>query len=234
MRTERKPSPPWGISYVHPDVSMHAGRVAFQATNLPILRTLAGPTRASFSWNVKPSRDISIPFSKSPQSTLNLFSGYKAKMLDREIESEEIETFLYHLREVICRGNEGNYDYYIRWWAWFFQRGRTGVMIILLSELKGTGKNIVLELLAEHVIGDKYVAVTDKIDTVVQRFNAIMVEKALIVTNELKDISKSGKESSRVEDVLKTLIKDRLTAIEKKGMDTLTVPRYKFPSRNHV
>lgn len=65
---------------------------------------------------------------------------------------------------------------------------------------------------------------TDKIDTVVQRFNAIMVEKALIVTNELKDISKSGKESSRVEDVLKTLIKDRLTAIEKKGMDTLTVP----------
>lgn len=161
---------------------------------------------------------------KHPQSTLNLFGGYKAKMFDRKVEAEEIETFLYHLREVICRGNEENYDYYIRWWAWFFQRGRTGVMIILLSELKGTGKNIILELLAEHVIGDKYVAVTDKIDTVVQRFNAIMVEKALIVTNELKDISKSGKESSRVEDILKTLIKDRLTSIEKKGLDVLTVP----------
>lgn len=97
-------------------------------------------------------------------------------------------------------------------------------MVILLSELKGTGKNIVPELLAEHVIGDKYVAVTDKIDTVVQRFNAVMVEKALIVANELKDVSKSAKESSRVEEVLKTLVKDRTTALEKKGIDTLVVP----------
>lgn len=94
---------------------------------------------------------------------VNLFKGCRARLLEEQVSAKSIEVFLYHIREIYCSGNDRDYQYLLRWWAWMFQKSRTGVMVLLMSPEKGTGEYVLLELISEHIIGDEYVATTDKI-----------------------------------------------------------------------
>jgi len=74
---------------------------------------------------------------------------------------------LNHIKEVYSCGNDKLYQYIIKWFASKFQypNKMIGTSLVLKSDLEGAGKNIILDFIAEHVIGIKHIRLIDNIET---------------------------------------------------------------------
>lgn len=146
---------------------------------------------------------------------LNAYFGLSVEPKDLT----NIQPYLDHLKHVICDGDLNYYTYLINWIAHLFQKPEEKPEVaIVLKAGQGAGKGTFVDPLGK-IIGSHYFHATDP-KHVIGRFNASLENKILLFADEFF----SGKK--QVTDVLKGLITEKTGVIERKGVDSVSVPSY--------
>lgn len=127
----------------------------------------------------------------------------------------------HHFKYVWCGGDEEKYCYLLKWFAHLFQypEKMPGVALVIKGE-KGTGKSGFIDAIAQKILGNMYIRVTDP-KHLLGHFNFHLFGKLLVVSEEAiwaGDKSKEGK--------LKSMITDPNIIIERKGYDATMVNNY--------
>lgn len=158
------------------------------------------------------------PSERTPNTFLNLWEGFAVD----EIEGEELlERIKYHLRHVICDGDDFNYGYLLAWMAQIIQQPhiKTGVMIALRSDERGTGKSTV-SILLERMLGQHAIRIQDS-KHLTGSFNHHLANK-IFVTIEEAFWSGSDKDAGK----LRTMVTESTMTIEAKGKDVIEIDSY--------
>jgi hypothetical protein len=172
------------------------------------------------------SRVDFIPFlndADKPQDVLNLFTGYKFEQLKEPVENDywaPLEKLLFHLKDVICDGDERVYNYVKNWLAHLIQKpmDKSGVPCILNISDQGSGKNIFWDFIGE-VIGGRYTTIINDLEVLTNKFNTDLENKLMTFLNEIQNYGGNFKSN----DKLKSIISDVKQRIEPKGKDAYTI-----------
>ncbi|OEF53826.1 primase-helicase family protein [Enterovibrio norvegicus] len=151
---------------------------------------------------------------RCPDTVFNMFMGYGV------VPSEgDISPYLYHLKEVICAGDESSYTYLLSWMAHLVQKPdeKPNVAIVMKS-VEGTGKGTMVEPLAK-ILGPHFIPVNGH-GQIVGRFNSTIANKLLVFADEVELTD------TRVADKLKGLITEPTINLERKGIDPEPMPNY--------
>lgn len=154
-------------------------------------------------------------FSLEPKDGyLNLFRGYKAKVRDR-FNPVAIDVIREHILRVLAAGNEKHARYIEQWIAhMLFNPEKVGIALFFIGEA-GVGKTLFWERLAKYTVGDNNALCTDTIQRITSRFNGALMNRRLIMTNEVKGCTQIEYQA------LKSMITDEKITIEHKGVDLI-------------
>lgn len=137
----------------------------------------------------------------------NMFSGFA---LSPKIGNCSL--YWYHIKEVICDGNEAHYQYLRKWMACVIQKPNLLATGIVLRGLQGTGKNKFVEHFG-FLFGKHFLTI-NSLDHLVGKFNSHLQSAYLIHACEAL-WGGNKKETG----ALKALITDPTIFIEGKGKD---------------
>ena len=161
-----------------------------------------------FSYYYNPFRinkdfDIEVDETKTDRTTMN-----------------NIELFLDHVKNVIAAGDETSYNYIKNWIIRPLQmpNKKNKSALIFAGIDQGTGKSWTAEIIARlhGRFGEENIG---NMKDICGDFNAKLLNKTLVVANEVKDVDNSVWYNG---DALKSLITDDKVGIEKKGIDSMT------------
>ncbi|GBC54096.2 highly derived D5-like helicase-primase [Rhizophagus irregularis DAOM 181602=DAOM 197198] len=154
----------------------------------------------------------------------NLFIGFLAKPAS-EINKEIMNPILWHVKNVICSGDERLDEYIWNWWAYLVQKPemKPRTILVLKSTLQQCGKNIITDFIGDKVLGSHLHFATSDLEKILGRFNSAIQARKLIVMNET---GMSSGEWHRFNGHLKSLITERMVAIERKGLETIRINDY--------
>ncbi|MFK0573305.1 primase-helicase family protein [Endozoicomonas sp.] len=170
------------------------------------------------SLDFDPSRP---PLTLTPNCRLNIWQGFgvkPAKLTLSELkEDPQLIQYMEHVRDVICTGDERNFRYLVGYMAHMVKKpwDKPSVAVVLKAG-QGVGKGTFLNPLIT-IIGGHALATTNSKD-VTGTFNAALESKVLIFFDEAFAGSKQAS------DMLKGLISENYTRIERKGIDAIRVP----------
>jgi hypothetical protein len=121
---------------------------------------------------------------------INRWRGFQypqseAPPADPEIEAEA-EFVKAHIRDIICGGNEADYEYLCKWIAHMFQRPdiKPGVAVFAHSKLQGTGKSLIFDHLIPNMMGIDITRVFSNEEQISEKFNAWLFESLYVVFSE--------------------------------------------------
>jgi hypothetical protein len=152
-----------------------------------------------------------LPGREVPGDVYNLWKGFGCEPR----EGVAHLSFLSHIREVLCRGDEALANYVIRWIARMVQYpGKPAEVALVLRGKKGTGKGFfgraLCKLLGQHSFhcaSSKYVTGS---------FNAHLRDCVFLFADEAFLVGNKSEEG-----LLKALITEPTIAIEAKGVDAM-------------
>jgi len=128
--------------------------------------------------------------------------------------------YLDHLRDVVCSGDQGHYDYLIRWMATCVQRpAQPGHVAVVLRGGQGTGKGT----MAKHfgaLFGRHYVTVRDS-QHLFGQFNAHLRDCLVLFADEAFWAG-----NKKHEGLLKSLVTEESVMTEGKGRDAIASTNY--------
>ena len=164
-------------------------------------------------WNFLP---YSINTLQPDTDFFNLFLGFLAKPVP-EINKEIMDPILWHVKNVICSGDEKLDEYIWNWWAHLVQKPemKPQTILVLKSTLQQCGKNIITDFIGDKVLGSHLHFATSDLEKILGRFNSAIQARKLIVMNET---GMSSGEWHRFNGHLKSLITERMVAIERKDL----------------
>eukprot|EP01127_Copromyxa_protea_P008243 TRINITY_DN1885_c0_g1_i6.p1 TRINITY_DN1885_c0_g1~~TRINITY_DN1885_c0_g1_i6.p1 ORF type:complete len:789 (-),score=136.27 TRINITY_DN1885_c0_g1_i6:197-2563(-) len=150
-----------------------------------------------------------------------LVSDHAYTPKDQEFYETELADILYHMRHVLCAGEEPAFQYLLRWLAHAVQKPETkiGVACLVRSQ-EGAGKTSFWEWFGKHVLGAKYY-LPARMDRVVKKFNSITANNLFTVFEETRD-----GEGKKNHEELKQMITDDWQVIEPKGIDSYKTRSY--------
>ena len=127
--------------------------------------------------------------------------------------------FIDFIHDVIANGRDNVASYLNAWFQSILKNPtyKTGVAIILKGK-QGTGKNTFTDALCA-LLGDYAMPNVSNIDNLTGRFNSSIINKKIIVVNELKSAENHAIGTA---DTLKTLITDYYMNLEQKCVDVKT------------
>jgi hypothetical protein len=96
-------------------------------------------------------------------------------------------------------------------------------ILVLKSTLQQCGKNIITDFIGDKVLGSHLHFATSDLEKIFGRFNSAIQARKLIVMNET---GMSSGEWHRFNGHLKSLITERMVAIERKGLETIRINNY--------
>src|SRR5436189_929623 len=96
-------------------------------------------------------------------------------------------------------------------------------ILVLKSILQQCGKNIITDFIGDKVLGSHLHFATSDLEKILRRFNSAIQARKLIVMNET---GMSSGEWHRFNGHLKSLITERMVAIERKGLETIRINDY--------
>lgn len=145
----------------------------------------------------------------------NYFSGFKYT----EGEQALLNNPFLNLLKRLCNDKK-TYDYFVDWIAHIIQRPfkKTNIAIILYSNVKGVGKNCIVDGITKLLKG--YAAHVETIEDITKNFNAHLVNKLFIYGDEIKASTKC------ISDKLKQVITRPSQNMEKKGKDAFEIEDY--------
>jgi len=169
-------------------------------------------------------------FQFAPKQNLNekIYNTFKGINIEKEIELrqndllEGIPTFentkIYkYIYEIICDSSQQRFDFLMNIFYKIFFRPwvLSGVMIILYSERKGTGKSELMKFL-RRLLGDELFVSVSKPELIFGKFNSLSA-------NRLVSVFEESKMKSEFTGTMKDAITNEYVNIEKKGKDPITV-----------
>lgn len=154
-------------------------------------------------------RIIFRPDKPEMDDRLNLWQGFAVS----SVPGEKHVNFLNHIRDVICAGNEENYDYLIKWMARVVQEPASpGQVAVVIQGGRGTGKGFFTNEFGA-LFGRHYIQVSNA-SHLVGNFNAHLRDVLLIFSDEAFYAGDRKHNAT-----LKTLITEDILPIEAKGVD---------------
>lgn len=143
----------------------------------------------------------------------NYFNGFKYT----DGETAPINNPFLNLLKRITNNDIKIYNYFVDWIAHIIQKPyqKTNSAIILYSDIKGVGKNCIVDGICKLL--DGYSAHVETIEDITKNFNAHLVNKLFIYGDEIKASSKC------ISDKLKQVITRPNQNMEKKGKDAIDV-----------
>ena len=158
------------------------------------------------------------PSCKSNNCFLNMWEGFNVHALNGV---DKIQNILFHLKNIVCNSDENNYLYLIAWVSQMIQQPeiKSGVMIALRSDERGTGKST-LSVLLEKILGNHAIRIQDS-KHLIGSFNNHLANK-ILVTIEEAFWSGSEKDAGK----LRTMVTDSTITIEAKGRDVIEIDSY--------
>ncbi|UZO08009.1 uncharacterized protein OCT59_028277 [Rhizophagus irregularis] len=114
---------------------------------------------------------ISVP--QPNTEFFNLFLGFLAKPA-MDINKEIMDLILWHVRNIICDGNEVLNEYIWNWWALLVQKPqqKPRSILVLKSTLQQCGKNIITDFIGDKVLGPHLHFATSDLEKILGRFNS--------------------------------------------------------------
>jgi hypothetical protein len=153
---------------------------------------------------------------KDMGSMFNLWSGFSCKP-----GSGICDLYLAHLRDNICSGDTGHYDYLLNWMAYAVQfPGQQGEVAVVMRGREGVGKGVAAKEFG-HLFGAHFRHVVHA-KHLTGHFNAHLQQCSVLFADEAFFAGDRSHEST-----LKALITEGTLLIEPKGVDP-------FPVRNCI
>ena len=162
--------------------------------------------------NQKSYNKIVFDPSQTSINTYNYFSGFKYSDGEQAIINNP---FLNLLKRI--SNDKKTYDYFVDWIAHIIQKPfkKTNIAVILYSNVKGVGKNCIVDGICKLLKG--YSGHVETIDDITKNFNSHLVNKLFIYGDEIKASSKC------ISDKLKQVITRPTQNFEKKGKDAFEI-----------
>lgn len=152
---------------------------------------------------------VYLPGEDAP-GDLNLWQGFAVEAR----AGDKHESYLAHIRENICSGDERNYSYTISWMAKAVQKpNEVGATAIALRGKRGTGKSHFAKGFG-RLWGRHFLQVSDAKHLVGNSFNAHLRGCSVLFADEAYWTG-----DARNEGTLKALITEETIMIERKGVD---------------
>jgi hypothetical protein len=156
------------------------------------------------------------PLYNEEKNEFNTFDRFD--VIKEETKEGDIEPFLNHIKMIWCKGNQEKYEYTLNWMAHLLQNPniKTKVALVLMSK-EGSGKGIIVQLLAK-ILGNKYYLHCTDYEKVLGNFNSQVEGKFLVFLDECvwggnkKDTGK-----------LKTFITEDTRLVNKKNIPHYTI-----------
>lgn len=134
-------------------------------------------------------------YNPKPQNPdmLNTWSGFQAQELvdvDMKQLEEDIQPLLYHIKEVICNGDQLLYDYFMGCWfkTWFNNPAmKLGVVPVIIGE-QGAGKSTLPLFLLNYVVGRHQSSKETAISKLTSDYNGILLDKIFIFLDEIENV----------------------------------------------
>jgi hypothetical protein len=150
------------------------------------------------------------------EGAYNLWKGFAVAARPGELH----ETFLAHVHDNVCQGDEDAYRYLLGWMARVVQRpGEPGEVAVVLRGGKGTGKSFFAKHLG-RLFGRHFLHVSNP-SHLVGNFNSHLRDAVLLFADEAFYAG-----DRKHERLLKTLITEDTLQIEAKGVDVETAPNF--------
>lgn len=161
----------------------------------------------------------------NPENIFNLFTGFiYSPKPDLEIDESEIYCLLDHIKHIWCQDKMDCYKYILNWIAHLVQKPdkKIGVEIVLKSTMQGAGKNIMWQVIGDHILGSKYYLELNDINQLTGKFNSLLENKILTICDELGIFGGSHKDN----DKIKNIISQPKQRIERKGLEAIFINDY--------
>lgn len=152
----------------------------------------------------------------------NIYEGIRAELLEPCRNYELIQPILNHILSVMTDNNKEFFDWYIQYLANLIQNPtkKSGVIVVFQGK-QGCGKNIIIDAIANGILGPKLSISTSNPERVLLgNFNACALNKIFGVMNEM------GSDIYNCIDKLKDLATAPAMILEKKGIDGISVDNY--------
>lgn len=165
---------------------------------------------------------------KTDPRKFNMWTGFQAKLLPKEdvVVTPQVKMILDHIKLCWAAGDEHIYNYLLTWFKTIFTcpGKKSKVALVLKSTDKQVGKGIIInEFLIPLVFGKQYSMSEAGLESVVSRFNKIMMNKIFINCDELSSLDAGFHQAF---DILKKRITDGTISIEIKGGRKFIYPDY--------
>ncbi len=150
------------------------------------------------------------------------FRGLAFKILDKpQNELEEIiKPFTNHVKEVLCNGDMGCYEHFIRMLAHYVQYPFKPTQVgYVFCGKGGIGKSTIMRLLI-RIFGKWNVLQVKGVDILTKKFNVELEGKMLVCCEELRSATESDWRADV--DAIKNIIDAETLQIERKGIDCHT------------
>jgi len=150
------------------------------------------------------------PENKDPKC-FNTFTGFE---MNNTMESECVEEFDALIKHIFK--TEENINYFYSWINHIITKPhiKTGIAIILYSDIHGVGKNTIVELIM-RLLGSKYCSKLNRIEDITSNFNAHLTQKLFIYGDEIRS------RASDLASELKNIITQSEVLQTKKFMDSI-------------
>ena len=157
------------------------------------------------------------PSLKHDRREFNLWTGFQAKLLDiEEVRESKCKLILDAIHDIWAGGDDSRYKYVLSWFHNMFKypEKKNKVVLILNSDDKQVGKGIIINhFLIPYVFGHRCSMTTVGLDTVLSKFNEILMNKLFINCEELASTSGFNDKFDR----FKSQITEPIINIEIKG-----------------
>lgn len=152
----------------------------------------------------------------------NLFKGFRVSLLPVCKDYEMIKPVLEHIKVVLCKNDENIWNWFSQYIAQMFKHPekKTNTVIVFKGK-QGCGKNIIIDMIADGIIGDEYSVSTANPERVFfGNFNSLLGNKVLAICNE------AGNALRDCMDRMKDLATCPYINVEKKGKDPIPFDNY--------
>ena len=135
---------------------------------------------------------------------------------------EGVGFILWHLKFILCGGNESAFRYAMQWFGYIFQKRRKpGVMIQMLGE-EGIGKSAIFGHnqsgpgILKRIYG-RYFQWSDDIDSLLGKFNALSMDRLFCVMEEAGTYRKGHRDNNK----MKSMITEGTMVVEIKNVNAV-------------
>lgn len=150
----------------------------------------------------------------------NTFTGFPIKYeSDFAVDMDRIAPILSQINS-LCNDTESVYNYLLNWLAHIVQNPSVKTSVgVLFRSIQGTGKSSFFKWFGNAILGSNHYVSISSIDQATGRFNNTIVNKLLIVCEEVNSHENDYKTMNKMKD----LITNPEQIIEQKGKDAVRV-----------